>query len=228
MAATNEAARVKQGRTPPETPATTDPEPSLDLPAGRAVGDLDRSACLALLEEHGVEVEVLAEVNGVEIPVRLRGPIRGIAVDHRGRSEVHSVLDCRLVLAILGWTPHLRQAGVTRLLHYSVYRPNSVVRGTGARSGHASAMAIDVGVVELEGDRSLEILESWTDRRRDIRACPPPGGEESEHQALLRGLVCGAVDDELFQIVLTPHHDDRHRNHLHLEVRPGVDWSLVD
>jgi len=28
--------------------------------------------------------------------------------------------------------------------------------------------------------------------------------------------------------VLTPHHDDAHANHVHLELRPGVDWSLLE
>lgn len=43
----------------------------------------------------------------------------------------------------------------------------------------------------------------------------------------MRSAVCAAVQRDLFQIVLTPHHDEAHANHVHLEVRPGVDWVYV-
>ncbi len=44
----------------------------------------------------------------------------------------------------------------------------------------------------------------------------------------MRDLICGAYEREIFQVVLTPHHDEHHENHVHLELRPGVTWSLLD
>jgi hypothetical protein len=43
----------------------------------------------------------------------------------------------------------------------------------------------------------------------------------------MRGVICAAVQRDLFQVVLTPHHDAAHANHVHLEIRPGVDWTYV-
>jgi hypothetical protein len=40
-------------------------------------------------------------------------------------------------------------------------------------------------------------------------------------------MVCAAVSADLFQVVLTPHYDRAHGNHVHLEVVPGVPWSFV-
>ena len=45
--------------------------------------------------------------------------------------------------------------------------------------------------------------------------------------ARLRRLVCAAVEADLFQVVLTPHYDHAHQNHVHLELVPDVDWSFV-
>jgi hypothetical protein len=43
----------------------------------------------------------------------------------------------------------------------------------------------------------------------------------------MRGVVCDAVARGLFDVVLTPHHDDAHGNHVHLEVKPDVNWTYV-
>jgi hypothetical protein len=58
------------------------------------------------------------------------------------------------------------------------------------------------------------------------RPAAPPG-EENVNQRTLRSLVCSAARQELFQVILTPHHDRAHRNHVHLELRPGVDWDYI-
>jgi hypothetical protein len=39
--------------------------------------------------------------------------------------------------------------------------------------------------------------------------------------------VCEAVERDLFQVVLTPHYDRAHQNHVHLELVPDVEWSFV-
>jgi hypothetical protein len=197
------------------------------LPRGRAIGSVENDACIELLRDAGSEVEVPAarESEGVEQPVIVRS-LGGIGIEHRGRSRRHSIMDCRLALAILAWSDDLRAAGISKLVHYSAYRPGAHVRSTGAPSGHSNGLAIDLGVFE-RADSALDVIEVWTDRRRNVAPCPPPASEPAE-QAVLRGVVCRAVERDLFQVVLTPHHDDAHRNHVHVEVRPNVDWSFVE
>ena len=55
-------------------------------------------------------------------------------------------------------------------------------------------------------------------------SCPTGTARPSR---LLRGLVCQAVERSLFQVVLTPHHDRAHGNHVHLELKPEVNWTYV-
>ncbi len=198
------------------------------VPSGRAVAALDRAGCFAVLEAHEVPFHPLEPeaAEGVGIPIRLDGPIAGIRVASRGHSELHEILDCRLAVAVLAWSPVLRAAGVRGLLHYSVFRPGARVASTGRRSGHAAGLAIDLGVFEMEDGAALDVLAAWESR---ARGAPPCAGEHAEGpaSAALRRVVCAVAAAELFQVVLTPHFDAAHANHLHLELREGVPWQFV-
>ena len=224
-----DARRAADGVEAPAEGAPPAQGPTSNLPRGRAIGELSRDACLVLLSRHDVSVRPVdaGDAPGVEMPVLLEGPVDGVSIAHRGGSERHSVIDCRLVVALLAWAPALRAAGVVRIEHFSVYRPGARVSSTGQPSGHAAGLAIDAGIFVLSEDRAMHVEREWTDRRRDVAPCPPPDTQEAEGQRLLRTLVCGAVDQDLFQIVVTPHRDAHHENHVHLEVRPGVSWSHV-
>ncbi|HJL17633.1 MAG TPA: extensin family protein [Sandaracinaceae bacterium LLY-WYZ-13_1] len=205
-----------------------DDDPAEDVPAGRAIAGLDGGACLALLRAHDVPFRALEpdEVQGVGIPIRLEGPIGGLEVASRGGSTLHEVLDCRLAVALLAWGPTLRAEGVRALRHYSIFRPGARVARSGRVSGHAKGLAIDLAVVELEDGEPIEVLEGWEARARGQDPCEGDF-EESGRSAKLRRLVCAAAGRDLFQVVLTPHYDRAHGNHVHLEVVPGVDWSYV-
>lgn len=188
--------------------------------AGRALASIEGDACVSRLEALGVAFEPLAEAPGVRAPIRLEGPIAGITIE--GHVEV---LDCRLALALAAWAPSLRAHGVRTLRAMSIHRPGARVAGSRRVSGHAHALAIDVGAIELDDGTAIDVLEGWESRERGADPC----GEHAEgaRSARLRSAVCAAVRRELFQIVLTPHHDRAHRNHVHLELVPDVAWSYV-
>lgn len=196
-------------------------------PLGRA--ELAEPArCYQALSAAGVAFEpVPAEhASGIAVPTLLRGPLGGVEVVPSDRSMKHALLDCRLALALLAWAPTLRQAGVERIEHYSTYRPGARTRRRGKVSGHARGLAIDAARFGLAGGEVLDVRTDWEDRERGAPPCPrrPDEGRPSR---LLRGVVCAAVEDELFQVVITPHHDRAHADHVHLELRPEVSWIYV-
>jgi hypothetical protein len=135
------------------------------------------------------------------------------------------VFDCRLALVLATWAPRVRAAGFVAIEHVSVHRPHARVAATGRVSGHAHALAIDVMRLVRADGSSFSILEDWTVRERGGDPCATH--DEPAEQASVRSLVCRAAEEGLFQVVITPHHDDRHANHVHLEVRPDVDWQFV-
>lgn len=223
----------------PARPAASAPPPALAaIPRGRALGAIETTRCHEMLRDRSIPFDALEATPGVSEPVRVRGEIgaglvvrsqgaepraRGgrVAVDHR----FDATFDCRLVLALHAWAPLLREAGFVAIEHVSVYRPRARVAATGRVSGHAHGLAIDLlALVRADGTR-FTILDDWTVRDRGAEPCAPR--EEPTEQAAVRRAVCRGVAEGLFQVVITPHHDDRHANHVHLEVRPGVDWAIA-
>ena len=208
--------------------------------------------CLRLLRRTGARFEqVSGRRANVRTPLRalvLPGGIPVTFQGHRRRRALHEVIDCRLALALAYWAPVLQAEGVTHLEHFSVYRPHARVASTGRPSGHAAALAVDAAIFHLDPahvaasappdesddeaaapdeDPTLEVMRDWSDKRIGAPACDARAEEPAE-QAALRRMVCAAWAAELFEIVITPHGNADHDNHVHLELRPGVSWHLLE
>lgn len=202
--------------------------PPRENPAARGLGlPQDARSCYDRLWNNGVTFELVHRgASGVRMPIRVTSPIGGIRVQPMGGDRTHSVMDCRLALRILEWSTSLRMAGVVAIEHYSAYRPGARIAGSGKRSAHASALALDLARLELVDGRSYDVLNDWEGRSRGDRPCPMRQ-DEGFGSRLLRSAVCNAVAMGLFQVILTPHHDKAHQNHVHLEFRPGVSWVYL-
>ena len=87
-------------------------------------------------------------------------------------------------------------------------------------------LAIDAARFHLRNGDVIAVLDDWDERERGGAPCPVRASEDRPGR-ILRSVVCRAVERDLFQVVLTPHHDLDHQNHVHLEVVPGIDWSYV-
>lgn len=214
------------------TPSPSQPvAPAPSLPHGRAVSALTPTACRALLDSLGVEVEDASGEGGpvlaIEQPVRLRGPLGGLTVRPHGGDarSIHAILDCRLVVALYAWGPTLRAAGFVGIEHVSVFRPGARVASSGHVSGHAHALAIDALRFVRPDGTSFSVLDDWVARARGADPCGTYDEPAEAHA--LREAICAGAAAELFEVVVTPHHDDAHANHVHLEVVPGVDWTAL-
>lgn len=240
---TDEPAELPTGVEPPP-PASVVPDfASVEAaagPTGRAIAELEPAECRAALRELAIPHQRSTDERArgvVAVPVVPTGPVGGITLTFEGRRALHRVMDCRLLLAIHAWAPLLRAAGVTHIRHLSAFRPGARVRATGQPSGHSKGLAFDPRFFERPGLETLDVLEDWQPRERGEPPCGPepeegqpraplPSPEEGQEAgAILRGMVCEAIRRELFQVVVTPHHDEAHANHVHVEVVPGVDWS---
>lgn len=159
------------------------------------------------------------KAQGVEWPVMLTGAVAGVRVEGDASDPEASYLDCRLGLAILAWAPQLRAQGVVALQHYSMYRHDAVVNGGSKPSGHARGTALDVASFEMKDGRKLSVLDDWLVRTRGSDPCATYARDSDDGRAL-RAIVCDAVERALFQTVITPHYNDAHGNHVHLEIGP--------
>lgn len=203
------------------TPAAQTRAPLPEPEGGRGIATMEPAECTARVRALGLPVEFTTHA-AVEAAVIPTGPIAGVSIEFRGR-RLSSIMDCRLLLAIHAWAPRLRALGVRAIRHLSALRPNARVQTTGRPSGHARALAFDPRFFIFDDGRTFDILEDWDDRERGANLCAPK--DESEASAEIRAAVCAAIAGELFQVVVSPHHNDAHQNHLHLEIVPGAPWQ---
>jgi hypothetical protein len=211
-----------------DPPVQAHPAPLVGMPAGRHIAALAPEDCLGLLERAAVTFESVPEdeAPSVAVPVYVRAPLLGVSFGPTNGDAEHGMLDCRLAVALYAWAQVLAEHGVVKVEHYSTYRPGARVRGSGKSSGHAHALAIDAARFHMIDGRVLDVDADWSDRERGGNPCPPRQ-DEPPASRVLRDVVCAAVDRDLFQVVLTPHYDRAHQNHVHLELVPDVDWSYV-
>ena len=188
-------------------------------------GDANEEACYADLSGAGVTFQRVAKSSapGVAWPIKLTSPIGGVVIRGGKKNAPTNYLDCRLAQALLAWAPSLRAQGVVALEHLSAYRRQAVVANTGKQSGHALGWAIDVARFEMRDGRKLSVLTDWNNRARGADPCQQQS-TDSEAAHIMRTLVCEASEQQLFRMVLTPHYNDAHKNHVHMEVgRKGED-----
>lgn len=162
---------------------------------------------------------------GVAFPVRLTSALFGVVIGaHGGHGRPRPIVgDCRLVLALARWARVLHEAGISRVGHLSLYRPEHC----GAPpSGHCGALAIDIAHFVFDDGTDFEVERDWADRTRGASPCGARPGETIAMTAVRR-VVCAASEAAMFNVILTPHYDDDHQNHVHLEVRPGMTGLVV-
>jgi hypothetical protein len=191
---------------------------------------LDRGSCEGELVRRRIPFERVAEARGVLAPVRVTGPIGGVTFrsmlpEKQRRSSPYEIYDCRLVLALDDYARILARHDIVEVVHFSVYRPPPA-KMTGLGRRHAGGLAIDAGLFRTKTGETLSVEKDFHGRIGG-KPCGVPTGSLPEKAKTLRSVVCEAADAQLFNVMLTPDYNWKHRNHFHLEVTAGVRWMFV-
>jgi hypothetical protein len=215
------------------------PVDAIPLPAlpvdpfpGRTYGDMDDFGCVLALEARGVAYERVGHARGVQTPVRLMGPLHGVRFRHADtpdwlESAKREILDCRLVLALDDLASVVAARGFTTVLHYGVYRGDLPLPKRGPVLHHVAALAMDVAAFEKEDGTRVDVRRDWRSRV-GAPVCDAGPHASDAPTAEVHGIVCEVASERLFHQVLTPSHDARHKDHVHLEVMRGTEWSMVE
>lgn len=212
------------------------PEDASVTPAVK-YASLDQNACEAELTRRSVPFVPVPDARGVLAPVRLTGPLHGVTYrstlpEKQRASSPWEILDCRLVLALDDFAELLARHDVREVVHFSVYRPPPVRGWIEGMLGkrHSGALAIDAGRFIRNDGTTLDVDAHFGGRpAQGNKPCGPKAAapaKSAEGQAL-RAIVCESAEKHLFNVALTPFYNKAHKNHLHLEVTPGVKWFLI-
>ncbi len=202
--------RRRQQTTPTHTPTTA-----------HGILYLSGRQCRALLRRKGVRFKTLSTRRGVRYPIRVLSKLGGVRYRQSRKRTRYAVMDCRLAVALLGWSPILRRQGIYEVIYSRTWTPGATVRRTGRPSGHRWALAIDVTRFKSRRYGTIHVKYDWLDRRKGISPCRTTRRREATTQRILRTVVCRSASRRLFGVILTPHYNRAHHNHLHIELRPN-------
>lgn len=202
-----------------------------DMPSVRYAA-MSQDDCEAELTTRGIGF-ARETVKGVLAPVRLTGPLHGVEFRTNLREDARTttiweIADCRLVLALDDFAKILAAHDIVEVRHYSMYRaaPKSWANDK-IGSQHNGGLALDAARFIKKDGSALDVLADFKGRRRrKVCGKTAPAGKTPAAREL-REIVCAAVDQGLFNVVLTPNFNYAHRNHFHLEVTAGVKWLML-
>jgi len=202
-----------------------------DPPAIRYAA-LTQEACEAELATRKIDF-ARETAKGVLAPVRLKSALHGVEFrtnlkDEQRATTPWEIADCRLVLAMDDFAQILAQHNIVEVRHYSMHR-SAPKRWPDDRIGkqHIGGLALDAARFIRKDGSKLDVLDDFKGRV-GAKTCGPKARKAKTAEAIeLREIVCSAVDQQLFNVVLTPDFNRRHRNHFHLEVTAGVKWFMV-
>jgi hypothetical protein len=185
--------------------------------------------CFGELARRGIGHRTVSQaIPGVEIPMRLAAPLRGVSIIAAGANQIgtgssQEILDCRLALALDDFAGVLAARGIVRVDHMSMYRSGAVVAGKGTPSQHRYGLAIDIGSLRRADGQVFSVQRDWA-TARGSSPCPGPPFEVGA-PAVLRDVVCSSLRAGVFNTYITPNHNAAHDNHFHFDLivgEPGV------
>lgn len=192
-----------------------------------AYAALDRDACEAELRRREIAFERSQATPGVRAPIRLRGPLHGVAAHStepakRRATSTRELIDCRLALSLDDLAVDLAARDIVDAEWSSAYRRAAELGCTAKYRGeqHCAALAVDVTSF---GKRDGTRLVVARDFHGKIGTLTCGTGEPPRNE--LWSIACDAAGRQ-FQVVLTPNWNTEHHAHLHLELTVH-NWVLA-
>jgi hypothetical protein len=228
---------------PPATKSRPRENPYLEVP-DRAFAEstlafryanLSNDDALAELRRRGIAwVPAAPPMPGVRAPIRLMGPLHGVTIHSTLPPEARAtsafeILDARLAIALDDFAALLEKHDIVELVHYTMYRPPAELPADPAKQiRHPAGLAIDVGAFKKRDGRWLAIGPHWPSAIGQ-KTCGAGAREHWAREAReLVSVICEAMDQRIFHFMLTPDFDAAHADHVHLEIKPGARWFIVN
>ena len=189
-------------------------------------------SCAEWLDFYGVNYEVASAHPGIEEPISVSFPISKIAYRYNGSNDLRESLlgDCSLILALAESAPVLRRREVTTVVDIGVYNYRCIGGGTPPNcpngiSQHAYAKAIDIAGYETSDGTSYVVNDDWIIDGEDESTCG--AATENTKDTFLHETICEQKQRGIWNIVLTPNFNSAHRDHFHVDLTDGSDFTNI-
>jgi len=197
--------------------------------------NLTNEETLAELARREIPFVQVEPVPGVRLPIRLTGRLQGVWIHsvlppEQRRTTPFEILDGRLALALDDFCVILAAHGFVEVVHFTMYRPphDGPADESKEYHRHPGGMAIDLGAMKKESGHWIAVGPHWPSEI-GAKTCGDGGRIlKGRRGRELMSVACEAADLRIFHYMLTPHFDDPHADHLHLEIKVGVKWFLVN
>jgi hypothetical protein len=197
--------------------------------------NLSNAEVVSALEARKIPYQRADEVPGVRLPIRLTGRLHGVWIHsvlppEERKTTPFEILDGRLALALDDLSAILEAHGFDEVVHFTMYRPPHLgpARPGEYQHRHPGGMAIDLGAARKTTGQWLAVGPHWP-AEIGAKTCGPGGRELRGRKGReLLSVACEASDLRIFHYMLTPHFNEPHADHLHLEIKVGVKWFLVN
>lgn len=205
--------------------------PVEDTPAYRYANMTNREA-FRELDARGIPYRRAHEpAPGVRAPIRLTGDLWGVSIrsalpESEWDTTIYNILDARLALALHDLCRILSQHDVEEVIHFTMYRHQGK-SSEKYRFRHPGGLAIDFGAIRKKNGEWLSIGPHWPGQI-GAKTCGPGARKLIGRRGReLMSILCEVADQRIFHYMLSPHYNEPHGDHLHLEIKPGVKWFIV-
>jgi len=191
---------------------------------------------LVELRARGVPfAQTAAPQPGVRLPIRLTGRLHGVWIhsvlpEEERATTPFEILDGRLALALDDFCKILEHHDIVEVIHFTMYRPAQTLAHSKdlQQFRHPGGLAIDVGAMKKRSGHWLAVGPHWPSQIGGKTCGAGARSLLARRGRELMSIVCEAADQRIFHFTLTPHFDQAHADHLHMEIKPGVKWFLIN
>ncbi len=208
-------------------------EVSYEITPAYRYANMSNREALRELDRRGIPYKrVRDKIPSVREPVRLTGELSGVLIrsslpEREWETTIFNILDARLALALDDLCRILAQHDIVEVMHFTMYRMQG--RETGKpRFRHPGGLAIDLGAMKKRNGEWLSVGPHWTSSI-GAKTCGTGARKLIGRRGReLMSIICEVADQRIFHYMLSPHFDEPHSDHWHMEIKPGVKWFLVN
>ncbi len=157
-------------------------------------------------------------------------PILGIEYRYNGSEKKRDTLlgDCTLIHALAEATPSLLRRDITTVIDIGVYNYRCIGGGSPPNcpngiSQHAYAKAIDIAGYQTTDGTTYIVNDDWVIDPEEQKTCA--ADTENDKDRFLHEAICEQKRRGIWNIVLTPNFNSAHRNHFHVDLKEGSDFT---